>query len=579
MGELRRILIANRGEIAVRVIRACREIGIEAVAVVTPDEDGALHAELADDVVTVASHLDGEAVAAAGADAGADAVHPGYGYLSENAAFAEQVLRAGMTWIGPPPRAMKLLGDKIEARRLAEAAGVPVVPGYAGIELDDATLVTEAGRLGAPLLVKAAAGGGGRGMRAVDDLTATGEAIAAARREAVAAFGDDRVFLERRLERCRHVEVQILVDSVGNGVHLGERDCSLQRRHQKILEESPSPAVDPELRARLGAAALAVAAAAGYAGAGTVEFLLDPASGAWWFLELNARLQVEHPVTEAVTGLDLVRAQIEIAGGTPLELDQEDVRITGHAIEARLYAEDPVAGFLPAAGTLVRFELPVWPGVRVDTAARQGDEVGLRYDPLLAKVIAHAEDRDACVERLRAALAETRVLGVTTNLGWLGWALEHPRFRAGEAGTDFVAEEWRPELAPELPDGVEPEAVHDSGDVWAEYGSVSPAPPGVTVAGRFAQFQGWHFELAADEDVAPDVAPAGGSLAAPMPGSVLRVDAAPGDTVAAGDAVVVLEAMKMELAVQAPAAGVVRAVHVRPGDVVSAGQALIELED
>src|SRR5689334_13906907 len=403
----------------------------------------------------------------------------------------------------------------------------------------------------------------------------TTSARSAARREALAAFGDDRVFLERRLEGCRHVEVQILVDASGHGVHLGERDCSLQRRHQKILAESPSPAVDPELRARLGDAALAVAAAAGYAGAGTVEFLLDPASGEWWFLELNARLQVEHPVTEAVTGLDLVRAQIEIAGGRPLELDQEDVRITGHAIEARLYAEDPVAGFLPAAGTLARFELPAWPGVRVDTAAREGDEVGLRYDPLLAKVIAHAEDRDACVERLRAALAETRVLGVTTNLGWLGWALEHPRFRAGDAGTDFVAEEWRPELAPALPEGVEPETPRARDDVWAEYGSVRPVPPDVSVCGRHAQFQGWHFELAPDEDVAQDVAPAGGSLAAPMPGSVLRVDAAPGDAVSAGDAVVVLEAMKMELAVQAPAAGVVRAVHVQPGDVVSAGQGLI----
>jgi acetyl/propionyl-CoA carboxylase alpha subunit len=279
-----------------------------------------------------------------------------------------------------------------------------------------------------------------------------------------------------------------------------------------------------------------------------------------------------------VTGIDLVRAQIEIAGGRPLELDQEDIRLAGHAIEARLYAEDPAAGFLPASGTLQRFELPGWPGVRVDTAAREGDEVGLRYDPMLAKVIAHAEDRDACVDRLRAALAEARVLGVTTNLGWLGWALDHPRFRAGEAGTDFVAEEWRPELAPELPDGVRPEG-GALGGIWEEYGTPPVVPPGVTVAGRFAQYRGWQFELAPDEDEAPDVAPAGGSLAAPMPGSVLRVEAEPGDVVSAGDAVVVLEAMKMELAVQAPAAGVVRAVHVRAGDVVSAGQALIELEE
>ena len=373
---------------------------------------------------------------------------------------------------------MKLLGDKIEARRLAEAAGVPVVPGYAGIELDDATLVSEAARLGTPLLVKAAAGGGGRGMRAVDDLGAIGEAIAAARRESVAAFGDDRVFLERRLEGCRHVEVQLLVDSVGNGVHLGERDCSLQRRHQKILEESPSPAVDPELRARAGRSRAGRRRGRRLRGGGDGRVPARPGVGEWWFLELNARLQVEHPVTEAVTGLDLVRAQIEIAGGRPLELDQEDVRITGHAIEARLYAEDPAAGFLPAAGTLVRFELPAWPGVRVDTAARQGDEVGLRYDPLLAKVIAHAEDRDACVERLRAALAETRVLGVTTNLGWLSWALEHPAVPSRRGGDGLRRREWRPELAPVLPDGVEPEAARGRGDVWTEYGSVPPRLPG-----------------------------------------------------------------------------------------------------
>ena len=579
MGELRRILIANRGEIAVRVIRACRELGIEAVAVVTPDEDGALHAELADDVVTVASHLDGEAVAAAGADAGADAVHPGYGYLAENPAFAEQVLRRRHD-VDRPAAA------RDEAARRQDR-GPPAGGGGGGAGRPrlrgDRAGRRDAGVRGGAAGNPAAGQGRGRRRRPRDARRgrsdAIGDAVAAARREAVAAFGDDRVFLERRLEGCRHVEVQLLVDSVGNGVHLGERDCSLQRRHQKILEESPSPVVDPELRARLGEAALAVARGRRLRGGGHGRVPARPESGELWFLELNARLQVEHPVTEAVTGSTWCGRRSRSRAAGRWSSTRRTCGSPGMRSRPGCTPKDPAAGFLAGGRDARPVRASGVARVRVDTAARQGDEVGLRYDPLLAKVIAHAEDRDACVERLRAALAETRVLGVTTNLGWLGWALEHPRFRAGEAGTDFVAEEWRPELAPVLPDGVEPEAARGRGDVWAEYGSVRAAPPGVTVAGRFAQFRGWHFELAPDEDVAPDVAPAGGSLSAPMPGSVLRVDAAPGDTVAAGDAVVVLEAMKMELAVQAPAAGVVRAVHVRPGDVVSAGQALIELED
>src|SRR5439155_3697196 len=328
---------ANRGEIAVRVIRACRELGIEAVAVHEPDDHDALHVELADEAHQVASYLDQAALLSMAATC--DAVHPGYGYLAENPAFATAVERAGLIWVGPPPASMRALGDKVEARRLAEAAGVPVVPGYAGVALDDATLIAEATRLGVPLLVKAAAGGGGRGMRAVTSLDDLSESLAAARREAAAAFGDDRVFLERRLKAARHIEVQILCDAHRGAIHLGERDCSLQRRHQKIIEESPSPAVDAELRSELGAAALAIAAAAGYVGAGTVEFLLA-ADGSWCFLELNARLQVEHPVTEAVCDIDLVRAQLEIATGQPLDVEQEDVAPRGHAIECRLYAED-----------------------------------------------------------------------------------------------------------------------------------------------------------------------------------------------------------------------------------------------
>jgi acetyl/propionyl-CoA carboxylase alpha subunit len=569
--DIRRVLIANRGEIAVRVIRACRELGIEAVVVHEPDDRDALHVSLADETRQVPSYLDVAAVVAAAA--GCDAVHPGYGYLAESPELAEAVLRAGLRWIGPPPEAMRAVGDKIEARRLAEAAGLPVVPGYAGLLLDDETLLAEGARLGMPLLVKAAAGGGGRGMRVVEDSPALPDAIAAARREAAAAFGDDRVFLERRVPAARHVEVQILCDAHGGAVHLGERDCSVQRRHQKIVEEAPSPAVDGELRARLGEAALAIAAAAGYVGAGTAEFLLD-ADGGWWFLELNARLQVEHPVTEAVCGVDLVRAQIEVAAGLPLELEQADVVPRGHAIECRLYAEDPAAGFLPAAGTLHRFRLPCWPGVRCDSGVREGDRVGTRYDPLLAKVIAHAADRDACVEKLSAALADTVVLGATTNLGFLRWTLDHPRFRSGEATTRFVEDEWSPELVPELPETVP--AAGD--DLWHTLGAPAPADPELVVAGEHALYRGWAHRLAEDDDDPAAPAAAAGSLAAPMPGTVLEVRAAPGDAVEAGQVLMLLEAMKMELAVHAPAAGTVSAVHVSAGELVRAGQPLAEIE-
>jgi acetyl/propionyl-CoA carboxylase alpha subunit len=567
--DIRRLLIANRGEIAVRVMRACREMGIETVAVYEPDDRGALHVELADEAHEVASYLDQDALLAAAA--GCDAVHPGYGYLAENPGFATAVERAGLIWVGPPAAAMRSLGDKVEARRLAEAAGVPVVPGYAGVALDDATLITEAARLSVPLLVKAAAGGGGRGMRAVTDLADLPEALAAARREAAAAFGDDRVFLERRLGGARHVEVQILCDAHRGAVHLGERDCSLQRRHQKIIEESPSPAVDAELRSELGAAALAIASAAGYVGAGTVEFLLA-ADGGWCFLELNARLQVEHPVTEAVCGIDLVRAQLEIAMGQPLDFEQEDVMPRGHAIECRLYAEDPAAGFVPAVGTLLRFELPQWPGVRCETGARPGDRIGVRYDPMLAKLIAHAEDRDACVERLLAALAETVVLGVTTNLGFLRWALDDELFRAGEATTEFVEARWSPDLIPPLPKGTA--ATGD--DVWHAFGAARQ-PDDVIVAGDHALHRGWAHRLAVDDQRAVSTA-APGSLAAPMPATVQRILVSEGESVDAGQVLMLLEAMKMELTVVAPAAGVVAAVLVAEGELVAGGQRLIEVE-
>jgi 3-methylcrotonyl-CoA carboxylase alpha subunit len=570
-----RLLIANRGEIAVRVIRACSELGIDAHAVYEPADSGALHVELADGSTAVTSYLSIPEIVAAGTAAGADAVHPGYGYLAENADFADAVEAAGMRWVGPPGSAMRALGDKISARRLAEEAGVAVAPGYAGDDLTDAALAREARALGAPLLVKAAAGGGGRGMRAVDDVSDVRAAVDSARREAAAAFGDDRVYLERRLTGARHVEVQVLADAHGSCIHLGERDCSLQRRHQKIVEESPSPAVDPDQRAALGAAAVAIASAAGYVGAGTVEFLVAD-DGTWCFLELNARLQVEHPVTEAVAGLDLVRAQLEIAAGEPLELEQADVDLRGHALECRLYAEDPAAGFVPATGRLARLRLPVWPGVRVDAGVREGDEVGVRYDPLLAKVIAHAEDRDACIERMAAALADTTVLGVQTNLGFLRWLLDQPGFRAGAAGIDFVEREWRAELVPPLPDDVRAAALASGGDdVWHAFG---PPRPDVEVADGHVLHAGWQYRVAADETETGPAAAADGSLHAPMPGTVLRVDVAEGQDVAAGEPLLVLEAMKMELAVSAPADGTVTAVLVAAGDLVARGQALVELD-
>lgn len=570
---VRRLLIANRGEIAVRVIRACRELGIEAVAACTSDDLGSMPAELADEVAAVPSYNDADALVAAAVASGVDAVHPGYGFLSEDARFADAVLAAGLTWVGPPPEAMRALGDKIRARALAEQAGVEVVPGATG---DDGALLEAAQMLGTPLLVKAAAGGGGRGMRAVDDLDDLPSALAAARDEADSAFGDGRVFLERRLTDVRHVEVQVLVDERGTAVHLGERDCSLQRRHQKVLEESPSPAVSAGLRARLGDAAVAIALVAGYRGAGTAEFLLLR-DGSFRFLEMNARLQVEHPVTEAITGIDLVHAQLAIAAGEPLGFAQTDVVLRGHAIEARVYAEDPANAFLPTSGRVERLLLPDWPGIRIDTALRLGDDVALGYDPLLAKVIACAGDRTACLARLRAALAETAIVGVSTNLGFLLEALADPDVVAGRAGTDWVSDVWRP-IVPALPDGVTP-GTAGAGDPWLAFGERPATPRDVVVAGGWAQYRGWAYRLAGDELDPVTLAPPGGSLTAPMPATVRRVDVANGARVGTGDVLVVLEAMKMQLAVRSPSAGTVVAVRVRPGDMVAAGQILVEMEE
>ncbi|MBK9595846.1 MAG: ATP-grasp domain-containing protein [Rhodocyclales bacterium] len=442
-----KVLIANRGEIACRVIRSCRARGLRTVAVVSEADRHALHARLADEAYEIGgappreSYLNIERLIAAARATGAQAVHPGYGFLSENADFAEACAAAGLVFIGPPPEAIRLMGNKAAAKRRMREAGVPCIPGYDGSDQSDATLMREAEKVGLPLMIKAAAGGGGRGMRRVDDLAELPAALASARSEALSAFGSGELILEYALTAPRHVEVQVFADAQGNVIHLGERDCSIQRRHQKVIEEAPSPAVSPELRARMGEAAVRAAKAIGYVGAGTIEFLL--AEGDFVFMEMNTRLQVEHPVTELVTGLDLVDLQLRVAAGEPLPLSQADVRLDGHAIEARLYAENPDAGFLPQTGTLLRWQPPA--NVRVDAGVDAGTEITSHYDPLLAKVIAHGATRDAARQKLIAALRDTTALGVTTNKAFLVGCLEHPEFFAGRATTDFIAAHFAPQ--------------------------------------------------------------------------------------------------------------------------------------
>jgi len=536
---IRKLLVANRGEIALRVFRTCRELGIGTVAVTAPDDRGSLHARSADETVEISSYLHSEEHIRAAKASGADAIHPGYGFLAENADFAEAVGAAGLTWVGPPPEALRQGGDKLAAKRIAVEAGVPVVP------------TGEPDALGFPLLVKAAAGGGGRGMRIVRDAAGLEDALAAAAREAEAAFGDGTVFCERYVERPRHVEIQLLGDAHGTVVALGERDCSVQRRHQKVLEESPSPALDPELRAEMSAAAVRFAAAIGYTSAGTAEFML--AGRDFFFLELNGRIQVEHPVTELVTGVDLVAEQLRVAAGERLGVETTQSS-SGHAVEVRLYAEDPRT-FLPQAGTVELLRLPA--GIRVDAGVAEGDEVGTAYDPMIAKLVAHGPTRGEALARLADALAETEIAGVTTNLPFLRWLVAHPVVRAGEATTAFL-DEYPPlsEHPLRLPD---------------------PAWRG-----------GWRLNLpAATSAPAPDVdsaahdhgvAGAGSTVTAPMPGTVISVAVAAGDRVEARRPLLVLEAMKMETPLTAPYDATVKAVHVEEGDRVAGGALLVELE-
>jgi excisionase family DNA binding protein len=605
---IRTLFVANRGEIAARIVGTADRLGIRAVV---PPTDGPGAVDL----------LSIDSVLAAAVAAGADGLHPGFGFLAENADFAEAVLASGIRWVGPPPAAIRAMGDKAAARRLAAELGVPVVPGYDGAAQDDATLESAAREIGLPLLVKPSAGGGGKGMHVVRSFGRLPDALASARREAAAAFGDERLVLERLVEGPRHVEVQVLFDRQGSGVHLGERDCSIQRRHQKVLEETPSPAVRPATRRRLTDAALRISRAVGYESAGTCEFLLTE-RGSFYFLEMNARLQVEHPVTEAVTGRDLVADQLRIAAGEALGFGQADVTSTGHAIEVRLYAEDAEDGFLPATGRVERLHWPAGDGVRVDAGVAEGDEVGGRFDPMLAKIVAHGADRAEALARLRDALDRTTVLGLTTNLRFLRWLVRQPAVADGRARIDTLDKVWPPDhwrARAAIGDAAWQAAARVlGGGGWRLNGPATvrlaadgeersvilpPADTDATpvdagapdriesvVVGGTAHLdlagRSVAFRVAAPPDVdraARAAAAHGGGggpveVVSPMPGSVVRVHAAAGDAVETGDPLVTLEAMKMEHVVVAPAAGRVAEFSVAAGHQVARGEVLAVVE-
>ncbi|MFF2791891.1 acetyl-CoA carboxylase biotin carboxylase subunit [Streptomyces sp. NPDC058049] len=669
------VLVANRGEIAVRVIRTLRQLGIRSVAVFSDADADARHVREADTAVRIGpaaaaeSYLSVERLLDAAKRTGAEAVHPGYGFLAENAAFAQACADAGLAFIGPPASAINLMGDKIRAKETVKAAGVPVVPGSSGSGLTDAELVAAAAEIGMPVLLKPSAGGGGKGMRLVRDEAVLAEEIAAARREARSSFGDDTLLVERWVDRPRHIEIQVLADAHGNVVHLGERECSLQRRHQKVIEEAPSVLLDEKTRAAMGAAAVDAARSCGYVGAGTVEFIVpggDPSS--YYFMEMNTRLQVEHPVTELITGLDLVEQQIRVAAGAPLGFTQAEVTLTGHAIEARVCAEDPARGFLPSGGTVLALSEPSGGAVRTDSGLTAGVPVGSTYDPMLSKVIVHGPDRPTALRMLRAALADTVILGVQTNAGFLRRLLAHPDVVSGDLDTGLVERDL-PSL---LPEGV-PDEVYATAALLAQGPRALPGPGPQTPDGLgrwvdpFDAADGWrlggtpawtvhHFRLPGQDPVtietrlsgASSASPAfearglgqspgaparariltrtadtvtieldgvtnrfshaaspegtwlgrdadswhvqtydpvvahlsgaghGGAdtLAAPMPGTVTVVKVAVGDKVAAGQSLLVVEAMKMEHVISAPHAGTVTELDVTPGSTVAMDQIL-----
>jgi propionyl-CoA carboxylase alpha chain len=646
---IRSVLVANRGEIARRIFRTAHAMGMNTTAVFVKADANAPFVVEADMAVRLdTGYLDGDAIIAAAKATGAQAIHPGYGFLSENADFARTVTEAGLIWIGPQPDVIATMGDKLAAKRAAVKAGVPTLPSSAD--------PTAGADIGYPLLVKASAGGGGKGMRVVESADALVESVAAAQREALNGFGDDTVFLERYVAKSRHVEIQILGDHHGALVHLGERECSIQRRHQKIIEESPSPVVDDEMRAAMGDAAIALGQAMGYQSAGTVEFLVDDATREFFFLEVNTRLQVEHPVTEEVTGIDLVREQLRIAAGEPLGYGQDDVLFTGHAIEARLYAEDPDNGFLPAIGNVDAFAPAVEPAVRWDSGIEQGSVVGVDFDPMLAKVIAHAPTRSEAAARLALALERLHLGGVVTNRDFLAATLRNPVFLAGDTTTDFI-ERVAPAGPPHCGPGVIRAAV--LGAMWIQGMNHAAKRAGERNVGSLPS--GWRNTLMPDERVVlshratgeeievryrvrrdgsfvvsvvdgershaivhswteteidveidgmrstsavtkrgdllhvqasnstesfhlvprfvpPTSSGPSGGFVAPMPGTVLDVRVQPGDTVAEGDTLIVLEAMKMEHHMNAPADGVVAEVRVETGGQVETGNVLLIFE-
>jgi 3-methylcrotonyl-CoA carboxylase alpha subunit len=640
------VLVANRGEIACRVIATCRRLGLRTVAVYSDADAGARHVRLADVAVRIGpapareSYLRGEAIIAAAQATGAQAIHPGYGFLSENAGFAGACAAAGLVFIGPPVAAIRAMGSKRAARQLMQRAGVPVVPGYDGERQDVITLQAEATRIGYPVLIKPSAGGGGKGMRVVSEAGELPEALAACQREAQASFGDAQVLLERYLARPRHIEVQVFGDAQGHILSLFERDCSAQRRHQKVVEEAPAPRLDEAQRNAIAAAAREAARAVAYVGAGTIEFIVD-GQGAFHFMEMNTRLQVEHPVTEMITGIDLVEWQLRVAAGEALPLTQEQVRREGHAIELRLYAEQPGKGFLPSTGRISHWAMPASSrAVRIDSGVEAGDEIGPHYDPMLAKLIAWGATRDEALAQARAALAQVQVVGVGNNVAFLARLLAHAGIAAAEIDTGFIerhAEALLPAPA-QLPAAVahaasrhllrqeraarlatagtspDPHSPWAGGEGWRLNGTltrslafihegrrsvvqVTYAAGGWQLAGEGEQprpaatvvaegevlhvfAEGEHWQLQVDDPLAHAGSEAdhGGGLVAPMPGAVIALCVAPGAVVAKGEPLLVMEAMKMEHTLRAPAAGRVAGFHCQLGDQVKEGATLVDFE-
>jgi 3-methylcrotonyl-CoA carboxylase alpha subunit len=607
------LLIANRGEIACRIIRTARRLGIRTIAVYSDADSHALHVTQADQAVHIGpspareSYLAGEKIIAAARTTGAEAIHPGYGFLSENAAFAQNVIDAGLIWVGPSPASITAMGLKDAAKNLMAEAGVRVTPGYLGEDQDPAFLAGEAAKIGYPILIKAVAGGGGKGMRLVARKADFADMLAACQREAAAAFGNAHVLIEKYIERPRHIEVQIFGDTHGNIVHLFERDCSLQRRHQKVIEEAPAPGMDEATRADLCAAAVRAAKAVDYLGAGTVEFIADASQGLRadhiWFMEMNTRLQVEHPVTEAITGVDLVEWQLRVASGEPLPRTQDELAIDGWAMEARLYAEDPASGFLPSTGTLELLQFGEGEGGRVDTGVLQGGEVSPFYDPMIAKLIAHGEDRGQARQRLRHMLGGTAIWPVKTNTAFLVKALDHAGFAAGEVDTGLIARDGEAMADPPVPS---PEALTRAAMTLVRDAGGQPGFRANAAAARTARFlldgspvdvrlegagthhpatsafvieQGGAWRLTPWRKVgATGGTAASGSILAPMPGTVIAVEVAAGDMVKKGQKILTLEAMKMEHTLVAPFDGMVAELHAAPGGLVQIEALLARIE-